>query len=452
MHVPALIEFLDGLHRNNNRPWFVWNKPAYDILRQEFEELVGELALQVAAFDRDLGPVDVKKSMFRIYRDTRFSKDKTPYKTHFSAALGDRSKRGLAPGYYFHIDHEGTLLVGGGIYRPHPPILLKIRRHIAAHPDALSRLLRDRRFKSTYGGPRRRGRADAAAEGILRGHAAHRRDQAAALLRHGRGGPLAAPSPRSRARDRRLLPRPPAADGVASCRDRREEEMNAPMSADTPHRPLLTNAARPSTFTVGAVDETGATRETAIAGEHPLTLYVDKQELLTLMTLGAAPEALAIGYLRNQRLIDRIDDIVSVQVDWDVNAVAITTRNGLADLEAKTAKRTKTSGCGQGTVFGDLMEEIDAVRLPVGRAAHAGGPLRAARPRAPARDDLQAGGRRARLRARLPRRGERRHPDVRRGRRSPQRGRRDRGPDVARPASRAATSSSTRRADSRPRW
>jgi len=141
--------------------------------------------------------------------------------------------------------------------------------------------------------------------------------------------------------------------------------MNAPMSADTPHRPLLTNAARPSTFTVGAVDETGATRETAIAGEHPLTLYVDKQELLTLMTLGAAPEALAIGYLRNQRLIDRIDDIVSVQVDWDVNAVAITTRNGLADLEAKTAKRTKTSGCGQGTVFGDLMEEIDSVRLPV---------------------------------------------------------------------------------------
>ena len=139
--------------------------------------------------------------------------------------------------------------------------------------------------------------------------------------------------------------------------------MNAP---DTPYRPLLTNAARPSTFIVHAVDETGATRDTPIAGEHPLTLYVDKQELLTLMTLGAAPEALALGYLRNQRLIDRIEDIVSVQVDWDVNAVAIATRNGLADLEAKTAKRTKTSGCGQGTMFGDLMEEIDAVRLPAG--------------------------------------------------------------------------------------
>jgi FdhD protein len=139
--------------------------------------------------------------------------------------------------------------------------------------------------------------------------------------------------------------------------------MNAP---DIPYRPLLTDAARPSTFTVNAVDETGAARATPIAGEHPLTLYVDKQELLTLMTLGAAPEALAIGYLRNQRLVDHIEDILSVQVDWDVNAVAVTTKNGLADLEAKTKKRTTTSGCGQGTVFGDLMEEIEEVRLPTG--------------------------------------------------------------------------------------
>jgi FdhD protein len=139
--------------------------------------------------------------------------------------------------------------------------------------------------------------------------------------------------------------------------------MNAP---NIPYRPLLTSAARPSTFTVHAVDENGAVRDTPIAGEHPLTLYVDKQEVLTLMTLGAAPEALAIGYLRNQRLIEHIDDIVSVQVDWDVNAVAVTTRNGLADLEAKTKKRTKTSGCGQGTMFGDLMEEIDSVTLPPG--------------------------------------------------------------------------------------
>jgi FdhD protein len=130
------------------------------------------------------------------------------------------------------------------------------------------------------------------------------------------------------------------------------------------YRPLLSDAARPSTFNVKSVDENGETRDTPIAGEHPLTLYVDKREILTLMTLGAAPEALAIGYLRNQRLLDRIEDIVSVQVDWDVNAVVINTRSGLKDLEAKLGKRTTTSGCGQGTVFGDLMEEIDSVRLP----------------------------------------------------------------------------------------
>jgi FdhD protein len=139
--------------------------------------------------------------------------------------------------------------------------------------------------------------------------------------------------------------------------------MNAP---NTPYRPVLTNAARPSTFAVQALDETGAVRDIPIAGEHPLTLYVDKHELVTLMTLGAAPEALAIGYLRNQRLIERIEDIVSVQVDWDVGAVAVKTRHGLRDLEEKTRKRTTTSGCGQGTVFGDLMAEIDDVRLPSG--------------------------------------------------------------------------------------
>jgi FdhD protein len=137
--------------------------------------------------------------------------------------------------------------------------------------------------------------------------------------------------------------------------------MNAP---DAPSGPLLTNAARPATFSVRAIDENGVERETAIAGEHPLTLYVDKRELVTLMTLGAAPEALAIGYLRNQRLVESIDDIAAVQVDWDTDAVAVRTRSGLADLEAKTAKRTTTTGCGQGTVFGDLMEEIDRVRLP----------------------------------------------------------------------------------------
>ena len=130
------------------------------------------------------------------------------------------------------------------------------------------------------------------------------------------------------------------------------------------HRPVLTDAARPATFVVPAIDEHGATIDTPIAGEHALTLYVDKEEILTIMTLGAAPEALALGYLRNQRLLDSIDDVLAVQVDWGVDAVVVKTRNGIRDLAGKTAKRTKTSGCGQGTVFGDLMADIDNVRLP----------------------------------------------------------------------------------------
>ena len=133
-----------------------------------------------------------------------------------------------------------------------------------------------------------------------------------------------------------------------------------------PYRPVLTDAARPATYDVAAVDEHGETRTVAIAGEHPLTLYVDKRELVTIMTLGAAPEALAIGYLRNQRLVDRLEDIVAVQVDWETDSVVVKTRAGLGDLDAKTARRTTTTGCGQGTVFGDLMEEIDAVRIPPG--------------------------------------------------------------------------------------
>jgi FdhD protein len=127
-------------------------------------------------------------------------------------------------------------------------------------------------------------------------------------------------------------------------------------------RPQLTDAARPATFEVEAYNERGEMVPTAIAGEHPLTLYLDKREVVTLMTLGHAPEALAIGYLRNQRLADSIDDIAAVQVDWETDSVAITTRKQ-KDNSKKFQKRTVTSGCGQGTVYGDLMEEIDAVEL-----------------------------------------------------------------------------------------
>jgi len=125
----------------------------------------------------------------------------------------------------------------------------------------------------------------------------------------------------------------------------------------------LTHAARPATFEVEAYNERGEMVPTAIAGEHPLTLYLDKREIVTLMTLGHAPEALALGYLRNQRLVGSIEEVEAVQVDWETDSVAVTTHKK-KKLGNKMKKRTVTTGCGQGTMFGNLMEEIDSIRLP----------------------------------------------------------------------------------------
>jgi FdhD protein len=134
-----------------------------------------------------------------------------------------------------------------------------------------------------------------------------------------------------------------------------------------PYRPKTSRATRPLTFEVEALNERGEALPTPIAGENPLTLYVDKREVVTLMTLGQAPEALAIGYLRNQRLVRSIEEIAEVQVDWETDSVAITTRKptraAARKMQKKMKKRTVTTGCGQGTVFGDLMEEIDSLKL-----------------------------------------------------------------------------------------
>jgi FdhD protein len=133
--------------------------------------------------------------------------------------------------------------------------------------------------------------------------------------------------------------------------------------ARKPARPELTDAAKPATFEVEAYNERGEMVPTSVAGEHPLTLYLDKKELVTLMTLGHAPEALAIGYLRNQNLVGSIAEIAAVQVDWETESCAITTRKGVKGLKKKMGKRTVTTGCGQGTVYGDLMAQIDQVKL-----------------------------------------------------------------------------------------
>jgi FdhD protein len=126
----------------------------------------------------------------------------------------------------------------------------------------------------------------------------------------------------------------------------------------------LTAARAPLTQTICVRDEFGAERQIAIPAERPLTIFVDRRELVTLMTLGAAPELLVLGYLRNQRLLESVEEIESITVDWDVEAAAVKTRAGIERFEEKTAKRVVTTGCGQGTVFGGLMDELESVRLP----------------------------------------------------------------------------------------
>lgn len=128
--------------------------------------------------------------------------------------------------------------------------------------------------------------------------------------------------------------------------------------------PRLTQAQAPLTHHVEVVNERGETEQVQIPAERPLTIYVDKRELVTLMTLGAQPELLVLGYLRNQRLIESVFDIESITVDWEVNAAAVHTRHGIARIEERTASKVVTTGCGQGSVFGGLMDEVDRIALP----------------------------------------------------------------------------------------
>ena len=143
------------------------------------------------------------------------------------------------------------------------------------------------------------------------------------------------------------------------------------MTPASPALPRLTQAQAPLTHHVEVVNEFGEREQVQIPAERPLTLYVDKRELVTLMTLGAQPELLVLGYLRNQRLVESVFDIESITVDWDVNAAAVRTRQGIARIEERTASKVVTTGCGQGSVFGGLMDEVDRIRLPEARLTQA---------------------------------------------------------------------------------
>jgi FdhD protein len=132
----------------------------------------------------------------------------------------------------------------------------------------------------------------------------------------------------------------------------------------------MSNASVPVVHEVEIIDELGRRKPTFIPGERSLTIYLDKREVVTLMTLGSAPEALVLGYLRNQRLVESPEDIESIQVDWETDSAAVKTRRSTVDIEAITSKRVVTTGCGQGTMFGGLMEDMAQIRLPEGPKLH----------------------------------------------------------------------------------
>ena len=155
MHTRDLIQFLSELSENNNRAWFVMNKPRYDILRAEFLELVTKLIADISKFDPAVAGCNPKKALFRINRDMRFSKDKSPYKTSFSAAVTasglKKPSQGGGPAYYFHIDANGILLVAGGEYMPPPSRLKTIREHVITDAAGFSKVLKNKKLKERFG-------------------------------------------------------------------------------------------------------------------------------------------------------------------------------------------------------------------------------------------------------------------------------------------------------------
>lgn len=155
MHLHDLTNFLRELSENNNRPWFLWNKPRYDILRAEFHDEVSQLIKVLARFDGQVAACDPKKAMFRIHRDMRFSHDKTPYKTRFSAGIAPNDKRrpsaGAGPTYYFQIDRDGKLGVGVGEYLPPAARLKAIRMQVVNDATGFKRMINNTRLRASFG-------------------------------------------------------------------------------------------------------------------------------------------------------------------------------------------------------------------------------------------------------------------------------------------------------------
>ena len=150
MDFTALGQFLAELEQNNNKTWFETHRRRYETLRADFADLVDEVVFGVATFDRRIAGIAAKDCMFRIYRDVRFSKDKSPYKTQFSAAISEHGKGGHSPAYYFQVDHQTKLFIAGGVWMPETERLNRVRAYIATFPRRLQDVLDDPAFRATF--------------------------------------------------------------------------------------------------------------------------------------------------------------------------------------------------------------------------------------------------------------------------------------------------------------
>ncbi|REC74650.1 DUF2461 domain-containing protein [Chryseobacterium elymi] len=145
---PETLTFLKDLTVNNNREWFNENKAVYTTSQENVIAFLDGLIKEMSGFDEELGKIDSKKSLFRIYRDTRFSKDKSPYKTNFGASLG-MGKGSQKGGYYLHME-PGKSFLAGGIYMPESSVLKEVRKEISLYGDDFLKIINQKDFKKYF--------------------------------------------------------------------------------------------------------------------------------------------------------------------------------------------------------------------------------------------------------------------------------------------------------------
>ena len=147
----STLTFMSQLARNNNKPWFDEHKKEYQSVKEDFEELVTAVLAGISDIEPSLRDTTAKSSIMRIYRDTRFSKDKTPYKTNLGAGFGMGGGKNVYGGYYLHIEPGGKSFAGGGMWQPEGPVLRAIRQEIDYNFADFSNIINDKQFKKLFG-------------------------------------------------------------------------------------------------------------------------------------------------------------------------------------------------------------------------------------------------------------------------------------------------------------